>query len=86
MTTIDILPKVKFSAVDNSFCCNGCFAITYDECICNSIIGYDEETGYAIVDLTDEDLRYLHSVGDSSADSSKKIIRMKKEIDDTIRW
>jgi hypothetical protein len=39
--------------------CDHCNAKTKDDCFCDRVLGYDPHTGYDIVDLIEEDLRYL---------------------------
>jgi hypothetical protein len=41
--------------------CIDCFADIESEFICDRIVGYDAETGYPIVDVTEEEWTYLHN-------------------------
>lgn len=41
------------------YCCE-CFAYDEDECFCTKIVGYDADTGYPIVDVTDDEWYYLY--------------------------
>jgi hypothetical protein len=46
---------------DGNFCCVDCFAYIESECFCDRIVGYDAQTGYPIVDVTEEEWAYLHN-------------------------
>ena len=46
---------------NHKFYCNDCFADIESECFCNRIVGYDAETGYAVVDITEDDEGYLYN-------------------------
>jgi hypothetical protein len=43
------------------FCCVDCFAYVESECFCDRILGFDAETGYPIVDVTEDDEAYLYN-------------------------
>ena len=57
---------------DYSFCLE-CFADAREQCICDKIEGYDAETGYPIVTITEEEWSYLNS------DTSSKITRKNQD-------
>jgi hypothetical protein len=46
---------------NNGFYCSECFADRESDCICERIVGYDAETGYPVVDVTEEEWVYLHN-------------------------
>ena len=46
---------------DGNFYCVDCFAYIESEFFCDRIVGYDAETGYPIVDVTEEEWAYLHN-------------------------
>jgi hypothetical protein len=47
------------------FYCVDCFAYVESECFCDRIVGHDPETGYPIVNLTEDDEAYLY-IGSAS--------------------
>jgi DTW domain-containing protein YfiP len=53
-----------------SFYCLECFTDTREQCICDRIEGYDAETGYPIVSITEEEWNYLNS--DTSSEITRK--------------
>ncbi len=53
------------------FYCTACFAETEFECICDGIVGYDPETGYPIVDMTEEEEAYLNHESASDVQSQE---------------
>ena len=60
---------------DSKFYCVDCFAYTESECFCDRIVGYDPESGYPIVNLTEDDEKYLCNggVGQVADDTHMKI-------------
>jgi DTW domain-containing protein YfiP len=63
-----------------SFYCLECFADTRDQCICDKIEGYDAETGYTIVSITEEEWSYLIS------DTSSGIMRKNQDYINESYW
>jgi hypothetical protein len=62
------------------FYCIDCFADIESECICNRIVGYDAETGYPIVDLTEDNEAYLYNGSVSQVGDELKLgNRMKTD-------
>lgn len=51
----------KEKATMSNFYCVDCFAYIESECFCDRIVGYDAETGYLIVDVTEEEWAYLNN-------------------------
>jgi len=52
---------------NNGFYCSECFADRESDCICDRLVGYDAETGYPIVDVTEEEWVYLHNRSEKGA-------------------
>jgi hypothetical protein len=55
------------------FYCVDCFAYIESECICSRILGYDPETGYSVVNLTEDDEAYLYNRIVSQVDDELKV-------------
>ena len=63
-------PYENRNSNEKFYCCD-CFAYEETDCFCSKIVGYDAETGYPIVDVTDVEWNYLYGQGDENQDAEK---------------
>jgi hypothetical protein len=63
---------------DSKFYCVDCFVYIESECFCDRIVGYDPETDYPIVNLTEDDEAYLYNVSVSQVGNELKLDTLMK--------
>jgi hypothetical protein len=62
--------------------CSDCFADVESECICDRIVGYNAETGFPIVEVTEEEEAYLYNERVSGMYETKNLHNARPEGND----